>query len=244
MPPLSPPLSSFDSCSSTERQVTSQSSHEQQPHSQGLSSCPKVAGRRETLVTRLQRQNPPAIETSYNQEKHTVYLEHDNIGRTSTDSGLPISQGPLDSQQLLNQDVLEFSTQDQTFKATQPLDIHQDIHNDTDPSFTTNKLSSMSPAFIESNIKDQTVNTAKEVNDVESTVIGFTAVDANLTTQGLEKAVDRMVQVIFKGKCRFDYVYHPNRQAKGWYRMQINNLNPQLVIIYYQNKLNLGLGVK
>lgn len=190
--PLSPPPSSFGSCQSTQRKVRSQTSDEQ-------------------------RQNLLAINTSSIQKKCAIYLENDNIGLTSTDSELQNSQVFTALQNPLNQNVQLCSAPDRTYEMMQPLNVHQDVQDDIDPSFTcTSNISSMAPTF-SSNIQDVTANTTREIYDFESsTVEGFTRDDANLATQGLEKAVDRMVHVIYKGQCRFDFVYNPNRQAKGW----------------------------
>ena len=190
--PLSPPPSSFDSCQSTERKIASQKSDKQ-------------------------RQDLLAIKTSCNQKKCATYLENENIVLASTDSELQNSQVFTALQNPLNQNVLLCSAPDGTFEMMQPLNVHQDVQDDIDSSFTcTSNISSMASTF-SSNIQDVTANTTREINDFESSAVeGFTRDDANLATQGLEKAVDRMVHVIYKGQCRFDFVYNPNRQAKGW----------------------------
>lgn len=195
--PLSPPQcpSSLDSYPSTKRNITSQPSDEE-------------------------RQNLSVTEISYHQKKCAAYLGNDNIARASTKSGLLCSQGFIALQMPVNQHLLECYTQDETFEMSQPLVIQ----TDPGPVFTcTSSTSSRSPTFI-LNIQDLSVNTAKPINDSEcGTVEGATPVNnANLTVEGLEKTVDRMVQVIYQGKCRFDFVYHPNRQAKGLYKMLKN----------------------
>ena len=198
-PPCSPSLVSYPS---TKRNIiTSQPSHEE-------------------------RQNLLATEMRFHQTKCTAHIEDDNIGFASTESGLPYSQGFIASETPKNQHLLGCYTQDETFEMAQPLvkDMSDGIQNYPGPVFTcTSVTSSRSPTFI-SDFQDLSVNTTAPVNDSEcSTVEGASPVHANLTVmQGLEKTVDRMVQVICQGKCRFDYVYHPNRQAKGLYKMLKN----------------------
>ena len=41
--------------------------------------------------------------------------------------------------------------------------------------------------------------------------------DSNVTRQENEIALHRISQVIYKKWCRFDFVYYPNRQSKGWF---------------------------
>ena len=202
-PPCSPSLVSYPS---TKRNIiTSQPSHEE-------------------------RQNLLATEMHFHQTKCTAHIEDDNIGFASTESGLPYSQGFIASETPKNQHLLGCYTQDETFDMAQPLVkdtcMSDGIQNYPGPVFTCTSVTSLrSPTFI-SNFQDLSVNTTAPVNDSEcSTVEGASPVHANLTVvQGLEKTVDRMVQVICQGKCKFDYVYHPNRQAKGLYKMLKNIL--------------------
>lgn len=212
--PLSPPPcpSSLDSYPSTKRNITSQPSDEES-------------------------QNMPVTEISYHQKKCAAYLGNDNIARASTKSGLLCSQGFIALQTPVNQHLLACCTQDETFEMSQPLvlDKSHDIQTDPDPVFTcTSSTSSRSPTFI-LNIQDLSVNTAKPINDSECvTVEGATPVNnVNLTVEELEKTVDRMLQVIYQGKCRFDFVYHPNRQAKGLYKMLKNIIITKCVQIGY-----------
>ena len=97
------------------------------------------------------------------------------------------------------------------------LDKSEGIHTDPDPVFTcTSSTSSRSPMLI-SNFQDLSLNTGKPLNESEcSTVEEATPVNANLTVQGLEKTVDRIVQEIHQEKYRFDSVY-PKKPAKGLY---------------------------
>ena len=190
--PLSPPpcSSSLDSYSTSKKNITSQLSGEE-------------------------RQNLPAPERSFHQTKSAVYIGHDNIGLASTESGSVYSQGFIASQTPKNRHLLGFYTQDETIEMAQPLDKDMSASVQTDPDISN--TSSRSSAFI-SNFQDLSMNTSKPVNDSAcSTVEKATPVNANLTLQGLEKTVDRMVQEIYQGKGRFDYVYHPKRQAKGLY---------------------------
>ncbi|XP_078352016.1 uncharacterized protein LOC144636702 isoform X1 [Oculina patagonica] len=207
--PLSPPPSSFDSCQPTKRDNTSQPSDK---HAQNLL----------------------ATETSYRQKKFAGYLENDSIGLASADSRLPNLQWFPDSRQPLHQDVPDYSAQKQTLETAQPVNMYQDIPNETDPEFScrTSNISSMSPTFT-SNIHNPTKG--KEIDDSESSTIeGFTSVNANLA---VHEAVDRIVHVVFKGRCRFDFVYHPNRHTKGndWrYKSSIDQSYKQYGA-YYDN---------
>ena len=110
--------------------------------------------------------------------------------------------------------------QEKTFEMAQPLalDKSEGIHTDPDPVFTcTSSTSLRSPTLI-SNFQDLSVNTRKPVNKPEcSAVEEATPDNSNLTVQGLEKTVDRIVQEIYHAKYRFDSVYHPKRAAKGLY---------------------------
>lgn len=187
------------------------------PYSSSLDSYPSSKRNITSQLSGEERQNLPAIEMSFHQTKCTAYIGNDNIGLESTESGLPYSQGFIASQMPKN---LGCYTQDETFGMAQPLvqDMSDDIQTDPDLGFThTSSTSSRSPTII-SNFQDLSVNTTKPVNDSEySTVEEATPVNANLTAQRLEKTVDRMVQEIYQGKYRFEFVYHPKRQTKGLY---------------------------
>lgn len=205
LPPLplsSPPCSSsLDNHPSSKRNITSQPSGEK-------------------------RQNLPATEKSYYQTKYTAYVGNDNTGWASTESESPYSQGFFASQVPKNHHLPGCYTQDEILKVTQPLvqDMSDDIQIDPDPVFTcTSVTSSRSPTF-GSSFQDLILNTTNSINNSEcSAVDGATPVNENVTVvQGLEKTVDRMVQEICQGKCRFDYVYHPNRQTKGLYSILTN----------------------
>lgn len=191
--PLSPLPPSFDSCQSNGTIITAQLSDEHE-------------------------QNPLATKSSYTQKKCAAYLGNDSIGYTSTDRESPNSQGFVVSEKPPKQDIPDSNAADRSFEEAQPLNVHQDIQSDIVPLFTSASSISISPTFI-SNIQDATKE--KEVNDSEcSTVEGFSSVDTNLTKRELEKVVDRIVQDIYTGKYRFDHVYHPNREAKGWFKMK------------------------
>ena len=202
LPPCSPPCSSsLDNYPSSKRNITSQPSGEE-------------------------RQNLPATEVSFYQTKCTAYAGNDNTGLASTEDESPYSQGFIASQVSKNHHLPGCYTQDEILKMTQPLvqDMSDDIQTDPDPAFTCTSVTySRSPTF-GSDFQDLILNTTKPINDSEcSTVDGATPVNENLTVvQGLEKTVDRMAQEICQGKCRFDYVYHPNRQAKGLYSILTN----------------------
>ena len=185
-------------------------------------------------------QNSLATESSYTQKKCAAYL-----GWTSTDSESPNSQGFIASEKPLKQDTPDNNAADRTFEVTEPLNIYQDIQSDIVPIFSSaSTISSISPTFF-SNTQDATKE--KKVNDSEnSTVEGSSTVDTNLTEQELEKVVDRIVQDIYKGKSRFDHVYHPNREAKGWFKMKgvqlidTNKIPPFSLIRDFQNENTRG----
>ena len=158
----------------------------------------------------------PVTKKSFHQTKCTAYsIGNDNIGLESTESGSPYLQDFISSNTPKSKHQLGCYTQDETFDMAQPLvkDMSASIQTDPDLGFThASSTSSRSPTII-SNSQDPVVNTTKTINASEcSTLEGATP---DLTVQGLEKIVDRMVQETYQGKYRFDYVYHPNRQGKG-----------------------------
>lgn len=168
-----------------------------------------------------ERQNLPATDISFHHTKCTACKGNDNIDLASVESASQAySQGFIASQTPKNQHLRGCYTQEKTFEMAQPLslDKSEGIHTDPDPVFTcTSSTSSRSPTLI-SNFQVLSVNTRKPVNESEcSTVEEATPDNANLTVQGLEKTVDRMVQEIYHAKNRFDSVYHPKRAAKGLY---------------------------
>lgn len=159
---------------------------------------------------------------NFHQTKCTAYRGNDNIGLASRESASPYSRGFSASQSPKSQHLQGCYTQEETFEMAQPLGLDKSdgIHSDSDPVFTcTSSTSSRSPTFIP-NFQDLSVNTTKSINDSECSVVEeATPVKANLTVQGLEKTIDRMVQEIYQEKYRFDSVYHPKRLAKGLYLM-------------------------
>lgn len=161
-----------------------------------------------------------ADKTKFDQ-KSILNFENNTTGEASTDNGCPNLDSFLDSQQLMGQSIIYGRVQDQAFDTThESSNFRQDIIQEQTNSvfactFTSNK-SSTSPTFV-TDIKDTTKNTAKRINDLKNTIECSTDVDVNLTMQGLEKKVlEKTVQVINKGKCRFDYLYRHDREARGW----------------------------
>ena len=167
-----------------------------------------------------EREILPATDMSFHQTKCTACTGNDNIGLASTESPSPYLQGFIASQTPKNQQLLGYYTQEKTFEMAQPLglDMSDDIQTVCDPVFTCNSsTSSRSLTFIP-NFQDLSVKTTKPIRDSEcSTVEEATPVNANMTVQGLEKTIDKMVQEIYHEKYRFYSVYHPKKPAKGLY---------------------------
>ena len=168
-----------------------------------------------------ERQNLPTTDISSHHTRCTACKGNDNIGLASVESvSRPYSQGFNASQTPENQHLQGCYSLEETFEMAQPfgLDKSEGIHTDPDPVFTsTSSTSSRSPTLI-SNFQDLSVNTRKPVNESECGTVEEAAPDnANLTVQGLEKTVDRIVQEIHQEKYRFDSVYHPKKPAKGLY---------------------------
>ena len=159
-----------------------------------------------------QRQKVPAFETSDNQNKCAVQLEKKNEDWTPSASGWSNSQAFSDVCQTSNQEGQEIGSLMQTSEETQ-LFFHHPlpgyIQNDSDPTMTQ-----ACTGFVDMKT-DAEINTEKEFQGLENQFGGSKTIYSIVTGETKEPAVDRLSHVIYKRRCRFDFVYGPNRQEKG-----------------------------
>lgn len=160
-----------------------------------------------------QRQKVPAFETSNNQNKCAVQLEKKNEHWRPSASRWSNSQAFSDACQMSNQEGQEISSLMQTSEETQLLFHHPlpgYIQNGSDPT-----MIQACTGFVDMKT-DAEINTEKECfQGLENQFQGSKTIHPILTGETKESAVDRISHVIYKRRCRFDFVYGPNRQDKG-----------------------------
>jgi len=87
------------------------------------------------------------------------------------------------------------------------------------PALTANNVTRLPASTSVVHMKaDVALNTENEIQGLGSMDAKSTDINSNVTVQRTDTAMDRILQVICKRTCRFDFVYHPDRQAKeaGW----------------------------
>ena len=163
--------------------------------------------------------NPHISVLDEQPEQHTALVneantEKENIILNTTCAETSITFPNLDS--LLDQDEFKCRSQDQFFVTMPSTNFCPDnFQEDTEPMFISASTSnnSLTQSCLGTDIRDLAKNTAKEIRDLK------TASDNNesSTKHKLEKVLDRKMEVINKGNCRFDYLYHHVGQTKGWF---------------------------
>lgn len=150
------------------------------------------------------------------EQQHNVLLNEANTGKeniilntTYSEVSTEITFPNLDP--LLDQNEISCRFQEQSFDATQSSNLCQDsVQEDTEPIFTsvsTSSKSLMEPC-LGTDIRDQAKNAAREKKTTSND-------DESMAMYGMEKVLDRTVEVIRKGGCRFDHLYHHVGQSKG-----------------------------
>ena len=163
--------------------------------------------------------NPHISVLDEQPEQHTALVneantEKENIILNTTCAETSITFPNLDS--LLDQDEFKCRSQDQSFVTMPSTNFcPNNFQEDTEPMFTSASTSnnSLTQSCLGTDIRDLAENTKKEIRDLK------TASDNNesSTKHKLEKVLDRTMEVINKGNCRFDYLYHHVGQTKGWF---------------------------
>lgn len=141
---------------------------------------------------------------------------------------------------LLDQNEISCRFQEQSFDATQSSNLCQDsVQEDTEPIFTsvsTSSKSLMEPC-LGTDIRDQAKNAAREKKTTSND-------DESMAMYGMEKVLDRTVEVIRKGSCRFDYLYHHVGQSKGWFIFVTRNIQSACVSECMWRQLSLSQSSK
>jgi len=170
-----------------------------------------------------QSQNLPAFEENSTQYKPATYLQVGIHDRTPRDCGWTNSQIYVHGiHQTLNQERQEFSHLTRHREVTQHL-MHRPqtggIQYRNGPALTANNVTRLPASTSVVHMKaDVALNTENEIQGLGSMDAKSTDINSNVTVQRTDTAMDRILQVICKRTCRFDFVYHPDRQAKeaGW----------------------------
>ena len=154
-----------------------------------------------THISVLDKQQYTALVNEANTEKENIILN-------TTCAETSITFPNLDS--LLDQDEFKCRSQDQSFVTMPSTNFcPNNFQEDTEPMFTS--------ASTSNNYLTQpclgTKNTAKEIRDLKTASDN----DESSTKHKLEKVLDRTMEVINKGNCRFDYLYHHVGRTKGWF---------------------------
>ena len=177
---------------------------------------------RDICLENEQSQNLPAFEENSTQYKPATYLQVGIHDRTPRDCGWTNSQIYVHGiHQTLNQERQEFSHLTRHREVTQHLMHHPQtggIQYRNGPALTANNVTRLPASTSVVHMKaDVALNTENEIQGLGSMDAKSTDINSNVTVQRTDTAMDRILQVICKRTCRFDFVYHPDRQAKGWY---------------------------
>lgn len=183
--------------------------------------------------------NPHISVLDEQPEQHTALVneantEKENIILNTTCAETSITFPNLDS--LLDQDEFKCRSQDQSFVTMPSTNFcPNNFQEDTEPMFTSASTSnnSLTQSCLGTDIRDLAENTEKEIRDLK------TASDNNesSTKHKLEKVLDRTMEVINKGNCRFDYLYHHVGQTKdcSWRFRSSLDQSYQSYGAYYDN---------
>lgn len=170
----------------------------------------------------------PTPEATYYQSKCTPLLqEHSDSDWIPRDLGCSNLQEFWDVHSTSNQEQQELSSLGLNTNESQLLIHHPlqgDIQNDSRPGFTTNNLLIL-PTYTSFVCKRNNLeaNSGKEIHCTRNPSGMTSSFDLNVAMQAKETTMDRISQVIFKKRCRFDFVFHPERQLKGWYmKVKVN----------------------
>ena len=159
-----------------------------------------------------QRQKVPTVETVDNKNKCTVQLEKKKEDWTSRASRWSNSQALSDTCQTSNQVGQESGSLAQTSEEKQCL-----LHNPSQGYIQNGSGPTMiqpCTGFVDMET-DAEINTEREFQGLENQFGVSEAVHPIVTGETKESALDIISHVIYKRRCRFDFVYHPNRQEKG-----------------------------
>ena len=168
-----------------------------------------------------QRQNfPGAFEANCNPKKYTAHCGIGNNSRIPRGNRQSNSQDFFDTCQTLNQERQEFCNLHQTMEV--PHFLINQHHPGNIQNYNTLELSTTSATMVRvcpsvPDLKDDVgMNLEKETEGLKDVDPGFATVDSKVTMEAMETSLDRLSRIIYQRKNRFDFVYHPNTQAKGW----------------------------